>query len=111
ETETTENQNQTAATGDAPAPSAPPADQSASRAEAERFGRTQPASVTPDFDFLADSGVILTNLRPGEDGMLTVPADAIEGMPIIQVIVSDPLSVVRRILFDSPGEVPARDLR
>jgi len=111
ETQTTENQNQTAATGDAPAPSAPPTDQPALRADSERLGRTQPAAVTPDFDFLADSGVILTNLRPDADGVLNISADAIDGMPIIQVVVSDPLSIVRRTLFGSLAEVPARDLR
>ncbi len=111
ETETTENQSQSIAAGDAMAPSAPPADRPAWREESEQFGRIRPASLTPDFDFLADSGVILTNLRADADGVVTVAEEAIADMPIIQVMVCDPLSVVRRTVFDSVDAVPARDLR
>lgn len=111
ETETTENRNESVQLGDAMAPTAPPAEPPASKRQAEHLEQSRRTLVTPDFDFLADSGVILTNLRPDPSGMLSVPLDAIDGMPILQVIACDPLSVVRRTLFDSLTTVPARDLR
>jgi hypothetical protein len=111
ETETTENQQQSIATGDAPASSAAPAPADGA---ADRFGGmagSPEQAVTPDYDFLADSGAVLTNLRPDDQGVITIAADVIHGLPIIQVIVSDPLSVVRRTIFDSLDDLPARDLR
>ena len=110
ETETTSNSSQSARTGDAPAPSA------AVPGEADYEGRSQSkadatASGSSDFDFLSDSGVIAANLKPNESGVLTIPADAIAGMPIVQVIVTDPINVLRRTLAAPLNEPKPLDLR
>ncbi len=110
ETEETTNEGQTAAPGQAvPRSDAPAAPAAASRAERQAEGET--GSVESDYDFLADPGVLLANLVPDKDGVVTIPADAVEGMPIVQVIACDQATVVQRTLAGSLEDPETVDLR
>ncbi|MEO1529326.1 MAG: hypothetical protein AAFX06_28230, partial [Planctomycetota bacterium] len=110
ETETTSNSSQTVRTGDAPEPSAMAPD-SADYAASERSQAEANASGNSDFDFLSDSGVVAANLKPDASGALTIPADAVAGMPIIQVIVTDPINVLRRTVTTKLEDLKPVDLR
>ena len=52
-------------------------------------------AASSDFDFLADPGVVLANLRPDKDGVVTVAADAIAGLPILQIVACDPATMIQ----------------
>lgn len=111
ETETTSNQSQSAREGQEPMASAAPAPESMSRA-AGGGRRGEPGAISsPDYDFLSDSGVIAANLVPDENGRLTIPADLIHGMPIVQVIVADPATVLRRTVTAPLPDAETEDLR
>ncbi|EMI18822.1 hypothetical protein RMSM_04248 [Rhodopirellula maiorica SM1] len=110
ETEETQNTSQTATAGDEPMPSASAQPSSRMRSEADREAGTE-QSATSDYDFLADCGVTITNLRPDADGRVTVPAKLIDGLPILQIIVSDPSTVIQRTLTAPLEEVETLDLR
>ncbi|OYP37290.1 hypothetical protein [Rhodopirellula sp. MGV] len=111
ETETTSNQSQQVMAGDAPAPSAmaePARDAAMGAAKAASFVQSETGS---DFDFLRDAGVLAANLIPDENGSLVVPADVVAGMPIVQVIVSDPLTVMQQTVTGPLKEAEIDDLR
>jgi len=111
ETETTENQSQSVSEGDAMMPAAPSPSSAAKRQADDRLRRSDSSETAADYDFLADSGFTLTNLRPNADGVIVIPADVVASMPLIQIIVSDPVSLVRRTFFAPLEDLPARDLR
>jgi hypothetical protein len=111
ETETTSNQRQDAQGGQPPQPSAPASNERLMESLArDRQGRTE-AAVAPDYDFLADSGVVAANLVPDADGRVTIPAGVVAGMPIVQLIVADPATVLRRTLTASLPDAETEDLR
>ena len=110
ETEETVNQSQAVRGGDVPPPSAA-APQDA-EAMADDMIRQQAASIVgSDFDFLADSGALISNLRPDENGLVEIPADVIEGMPILHVVVSDPANVLQRVIAAPLPPAETTDLR
>lgn len=111
ETETTSNESQTARGGEAPSASAAPRPDAMSRSADEQRKQEGVFDASPDFDFLSDSGVLAANLVPDAEGRITIPADLIRGMPIVQVIVADPASVLRRTITASLPEPELEDLR
>lgn len=93
----------------------PPASAGADRAgapmaegEADRGAEQQ---LSSDHDFLADAGVLLANLRPDADGVVTIAAEKIGGMPLVQIVVSDPVTLVQRTVARPLPEIQTRDLR
>jgi hypothetical protein len=109
-TEDTANQSQLARPGQAVPPSAPSAAAMEAQ-DAARGGQQRAATTTSDFDFLADPGVILANLRPDENGIVKVPADAITGWPILQIVACDPATMLQRVVTDSLQAAETVDLR
>ncbi len=110
ETQSTTNTLQSAQLGDAPqaAAMAEP-DDAYDRAAAKANARANAESS--DYDFMADAGVITANLAVDENGMVTIPADVIGGLPIIQIIVSDPVTLLQRTVAAPSGDVETIDLR
>ncbi len=110
ETEETTNQSQSAAAGDVPPPSAAAPD-SMAEAAAKRKSEAQSRMVGSDYDFLGDSGAVAANLRADEKGVVTVPADLIESMPVIQIVVSDSLALLQRTITAPLADAETVDLR
>ncbi len=110
ETEETTSSSQSARGGDVPPPSA-----AAPRPEADGATRSNAAAqaqmVSSDYDFLADSGAVLTNLRADEDGVITIPADVLEGLPLIQIVVADSLALLQRTITAPLVDAETVDLR
>jgi hypothetical protein len=111
ETRETENENQVAQAGDAPRAAAMPQGPFGEATQPWMDEQFSVQTMLPDYDFLADAGAMITNLRPDKDGMLSVPRDLIEGMPIVHVIAVDPLAVVRRTLYRELDKPDLADLR
>lgn len=110
ETEETANVSQAVRAGDAPPPSAAPmAAKQESASTARDFMEHQ--AIASDFDFLADPGIVLTNLAPDENGIVTIPKDIIEGMPILQVVACDPATMVQRTITSKLTDAETVDLR
>ncbi len=110
ETEETTNESQAAAEGQAVPPSAaaPKSSSSLRRQARQAIARAVESS---DYDFLEGGGVLLANLRADENGIVTIPADAIDAMPIIQIVVSDPATTMQRTLSAPLKEAKTVDLR
>jgi len=111
ETRSTENETQIAATGDAPMAAAAPGTPMMDSDAANRRGTLTADTLTLDYDFLKDSGAVITNLVPDKDGVITIPAAIIDGMPVVQIIAADPVSIVRRTVYQSLDEAEIADLR
>ncbi|QDV88357.1 hypothetical protein TBK1r_73890 [Stieleria magnilauensis] len=111
ETETTSNESQRARDGEVPPPSAAAPRESGALAADSAFEHDGGAAASPDFDFLSDAGVLAANLIADADGRVTIPADLIDGMPIVQVIVADPATVLRRTLTAPLTDAETEDLR
>lgn len=110
ETEETTNQSQTAQAGDAPPPSAAAAPEA--RADFSQVGSAiAGSSVDSDYDFLADPGVVVANLRPDENGVVAIDAELIEGLPIVQIVVCDPITLLQRTVTASLAPAETVDLR
>ncbi|MFG0261267.1 MAG: hypothetical protein ACF788_02630, partial [Novipirellula sp. JB048] len=110
ETEPTTNVSQTVQTGDPPRASAAAPPMSRAHSDRDRHAG-EGADASSDYDFLADSGMTLTNLRPDPDGIVHVPAELVDGLPLLQIIVSDPTTVIQRTLTAPLEEVQTLDLR
>ncbi len=110
ETEETVNTSQSARGGEAPPRSAaPPA---APDMEAARKRAASRAQITSsDFDFIADPGALVANLRADENGVVTIPADVVKGLPLVQIIVSDPVNLLQRTITGPLAELETVDLR
>lgn len=110
ETEETTNRSQAARVGDAPAPSAAAAMNDAfAGGQSEKRGGFETGSS--DFDFVADPGVILANLVPDQNGVVIVPLEIIQGLPILQVVACDAMTVLQRTLTNELDEMETNDLR
>ncbi|HBJ38947.1 MAG TPA: hypothetical protein DDZ51_30205 [Planctomycetaceae bacterium] len=111
ETRSTNNETETVAEGQAPgaaaAPMAPMMDEMR-RKQQEAIARE---SLWPDYDFLLDSGAVVTNLVPDKNGEITIPADVVAGMPHLQIIAADALTTMRRSLSAPLVDAELRDLR
>lgn len=110
ETEETTNESQAVVGGDAP----PPTSMAEPAMPAERMRRdaeSKSAARSSDYDFLADSGVIIANLRPNAEGIISVPATLIEGLPLIQVVACDAATMLQRTVKLPNGAIETTDLR
>ena len=69
------------------------------------------AAGFPSLDFLANPAVTLYNLRPDENGKISIPRADLQGKPHLRILVTDPeTSLLKTVLLpDSP--TPTRDLR
>tara|TARA_R110002073_G_scaffold318641_2_gene492829 strand:- start:512 stop:6865 length:6354 start_codon:yes stop_codon:yes gene_type:complete len=110
ETEETSNTSQTATAGEEPRASASQNDLSRMKAEADRLAEDS-ETPTSDYDFLADCGVTITNLRPDANGLVTVPAKVIDGLPLLQIVISDPSTVIQRTVTAPLDDIETIDLR
>ena len=110
ETEETSNSTQSARAGDAPHPS-PNAPMSKIARNSAVPGSASVSTGSSDFDFLADAGVLLPNLRPDKNGLVSVPKDLVAGMPLIHVVVSDPVNLLQRVVSAPLPEPKLVDLR
>ncbi len=110
ETQETINQTQEAKAGEAPPPASMKrsanqmADMMAEAMDQELIGSS-------DYDFLADSGIILTNLRPDQDGWVNLPNDVLKDLPIRRIVVSNAMNMVEMDLPGSVAEIEKIDLR
>jgi len=89
-----------AATMSAPAPCAEPK-------EAEAFAERAFASV----DFLARPAAVLANLKPAEDGTVTVSREALGSANQVRIVVVDPTRTLARDHFLPEVTADHRDLR
>ena len=64
-----------------------------------------------EYDFQADPGVILSNLRPDQDGWVTVDAKSVNGLPIVRVVVSNATTILEREVPAPLTDVETVDLR
>ncbi len=111
ETRSTENTFESAATGDAPAPSAPMSAEEQAKMQQDAIDRAASSELTPDYDFLADRGAVVLNLEVNEDGLITIPADLVAGMSRAQIVAADAITIVSRHLNRPLATMPVRDLR
>ncbi|QDT01679.1 hypothetical protein K227x_00460 [Rubripirellula lacrimiformis] len=110
ETEQTTNTSQSASAGDAVPKSS--IENPAARADASESLDRQSADPTgSDFDFLADAGMMVANLQADQDGKLIIPDEVIAGMPIVQIVVCDPATVVQKTITSPLQDAETRDLR
>ncbi len=110
ETEETTNQSQSVRAGEVPPPSAAAPSFDAAM-EAKRKSEAEAQMVSSDYDFLADPGAMLFNLQPDKDGVVTIPDDVIRGMPLIQIVVADPASLLQRTVTAPLQDAETVDLR
>ncbi|MEM6470586.1 MAG: tetratricopeptide repeat protein [Planctomycetota bacterium] len=110
ETETVNVGSQVAAAGQAPMSSDASAAPRSKSAMREQLAR-RAGSTGSDFDFLKDSGAIIAGAVADEDGRVTIPAEVIEGMPVLRIVAAGPLSIVQKTIFRKGGTIEALDLR
>ncbi|NNE01424.1 MAG: carboxypeptidase regulatory-like domain-containing protein [Pirellulaceae bacterium] len=110
ETEKTTNTTQSARAGDAPPPSRAAASAAPSESAAKDSER-QAQVESSDFDFLADPGVLLSNLIPDKNGVVTIASDLIDGMPLLQIVISDPATLLQRTMAAELEPAESVDLR
>ena len=48
--------------------------------------------------------MLVANLRPDQDGVVTIPADIVKGLPILQIVVSDPVNLLQRTITAPTAE-------
>ena len=110
ETEETSSTSQMARDGQAPPASAAAAEPGMAAASmAAKDSQAQAASS--DYDFLADSGVVIGNLRPDDNGVVTIAADLIDGLPILQIVACDPVTILQRTVTAELKNAETVDLR
>ncbi|MFK8113209.1 MAG: hypothetical protein AB8B91_13455 [Rubripirellula sp.] len=110
ETEETSNTSQAVSAGDAPHPSADAMlGEALSREMRDEEAESQ--AIGSDYDFLADPGVVVANLRPDENGVVTIPADVLQGMPILQLVACDAVTIMQRTVTAPLVEIEPVDLR
>ncbi|MCG8652851.1 MAG: hypothetical protein MI861_23630 [Pirellulales bacterium] len=110
ETEKTTNRSQSARGGDVPPPSAA-APSNAAAMNARENDRQRAQMTSSDYDFLADPGAAVFNLRPDADGIVTVSGDVLEGLPVIQIVVCDPATTLQRTVTSPLQDTQTVDLR
>ncbi len=62
-------------------------------------------------DFLANSSAVLANVKPGKDGIVTVPRAALAHANLLRIVVVDPAGIVSRDVPLPECETAHRDLR
>lgn len=110
ETQETSSTSQMARQGQAPTASAAPTE-AAMAAPAAAGKDSQAQAISSDYDFLADPGLVIANLRPDDHGIVTVAADQIDGLPILQIVACDPITMLQRTVAAELIEAETNDLR
>jgi hypothetical protein len=110
ETEETTNVSQSVQEGQAVPPMAAAEAMDSAARKLSESSAPVPTGAS-DFDFLADPGVVLTNLRPDQDGVVTVPGNLVEGLPILQIVACDAATVLQRTVTNASTDVETTDLR
>ena len=106
----TETGQQEAAAGEPPQPSAAPSAAKAERAASEKevgADRTDYANL----DFLSGEAVVLLNLEPDEDGVVTIAREDLNGRQQLHIIAVDPANTVYREVSIEEEGIPFLDLR
>ena len=111
ETEETANATQAVHDGDAPMAAGGAAMDEALLEREEQGGAATGAAFSSDFDFLEDSGALITNLIPDKQGVVTIPLDVVQGLPILQLVVCDHANVLQRVLKSPAAKILPVDLR
>ena len=106
----TSNTVQMAHSGEAPVASTMLAEQE-SLSRTDRKASKRAGAMASDYDFLKDAGGVVANLRPDADGLVTIPRKVIEGMPILQVVVCDPATLIQRTITAPLEEIETVDQR
>ncbi len=70
-----------------------------------------PAGAFSNVDFLANPAAVIANLKPGEDGTVTVPRKALAHANQVRIVVVDPSGTVCRDHFLPEVSTGHRDLR
>ncbi len=70
-----------------------------------------PATDFSSLDFLAGTSPVLLNLKPDDDGRVTIDRDLLAGRPQVHLVAVDPLNIAHHKLSLAPGTVERRDLR
>ncbi len=110
-TRETENAVQRAMAGDAVPPSAPAPSSAMMRdASADSFLQDL-SSRGATYRFLADGGVVIDDLQPDADGLVSIDAAALKMFPIVQIIALGPDNVVQRAVTRPAGNPRLIDLR
>ncbi|MDB4338923.1 hypothetical protein OAA19_02315 [Rubripirellula sp.] len=110
QTEETINRSQIAKADQAPPPSSTKrsgddlADLMAREASVQAVGAS-------DYDFISDPGVILTNLRPDDQGWVVIPNDVIDGLPIVRLVACNASMTLEYDVPAPMSEVITSDLR
>lgn len=110
ETEETTNVSQSAMAGDAPMASAEASDDRL-REEAAQKAAAAAAQPSSDYDFLADPGVVIANLHPDKDGVITIDNEVIKGLPILYIVACDSTSMIQRAVTGPLDAAKTVDLR
>jgi len=94
------------------------ADRAAKEAKAERSAPAAKALMAPgipegfaSLDFLRQPAVTLLNLVPDASGTVSVPREALKGLPCLRVLAVDPTASVLACAFLGDTPVETRDLR
>ena len=109
----TENRRTTGAAGDALEPPPPPLELAAGASSRGSYGGNAliQAPFAPFLDFLPSPALVLANLRPDANGVVTVPAAALAGRHDIELFAVDgEENAVRRVALAAQPYEP-RDLR
>jgi hypothetical protein len=111
ETETTSNESQKAEAGERPMASAAEADSEAMDSGMAQRKQAAAAILGSEFDFLSDSGVLAANLVPDANGRITIPAEMVDGLPIVQLVVASPITLLKKTVTAPLQTVETEDLR
>ncbi|MGI9469920.1 MAG: hypothetical protein ACR2NZ_00210 [Rubripirellula sp.] len=110
ETEETSNTSQAVADGERPPPMSEAAPFAAMEDVMAKL-QAEAEAVNSDYDFLADPGLLLSNLQPDAQGVVTVADELVQGLPILQVVACDPGTIVQRTVTAPLDAAETVDLR
>lgn len=74
-------------------------------------GRQAAETVLDNLDFLRDPAVVLLDLRPDEQGRVTIPRNVFAGQTMIRIVASDADTVLTRHVYSDLAPVKPLDLR
>lgn len=109
----TQAEQEPPAAAEPPAP-APPPPMAMERQREETAGtdETVPAPpFSPSYDFLGGDSAVFYNLTPDSDGVVTIPRKDLQGRQYLQIVATDPFSIISKDVALPERDVPLRDLR
>jgi len=94
--EETQAAQDAASSGEAPAAISPPKpSEQPSPARTAEIGESMPViPFSPSFDFLDGESSAIYNLKPDANGLVAVPAEALQGRGFVQIVATDPFATV-----------------